>query len=265
MALAVVRIFDFCCLREASQSDKIRKARSPSKVFLEALALHGEYDKSIAPRIFLVAFHFLAVMLVGWLLVGGGLQSWAAWRGSVWPEALPVRRWLLLGCAAIYFLRVNLTTFHLLKRKMGWGEAVLIAVWVSGIHFAFAYLGGTNLRRVGPVVMTGLGLYALGSIMNTASEWQRKSWKEKPENKGRLYTQGLFKYAMHINYFGDEMLFTGYALVTGMAWALLVPLLMLAGFIFFNIPELDKHLRSHYGAAFEEYSRRTKKFFPFVY
>jgi steroid 5-alpha reductase family enzyme len=28
---------------------------------------------------------------------------------------------------------------------------------------------------------------------------------------------------------------------------------------------LDKHLREHYGEAFEQYSARTAKFVPFVY
>ena len=40
---------------------------------------------------------------------------------------------------------------------------------------------------------------------------------------------------------------------------------MLAGFVFVNIPILDAHLHDHYGAAFEEYARRTRKLIPFVY
>jgi protein-S-isoprenylcysteine O-methyltransferase Ste14 len=54
-------------------------------------------------------------------------------------------------------------------------------------------------------------------------------------------------------------------LITGNAWALLVPLVMIAGFVFFNIPELDRHLQQHYGAEFADYARRTRKFVPFVY
>ena len=84
-------------------------------------------------------------------------------------------------------------------------------------------------------------------------------------NPRHPYTQGLFRCAMHINYFGDELLFTGYALATGSAWALLVPLVMAAGFAFFNIPQLDKHLSEHYGSDFQVYARHTKKFVPFLY
>ncbi len=167
------------------------------------------------------------------------------------------------GCHLL--LRVCFTAFYLLKRKMGWGKIVLIAAWVAIIHVLFATLGGVNPQAIGPVTVVGVLLYAVGSLLNTGSELQRKCWKERPENAGRLFTGGLFHYAVHINYFGDELLFTGYALITSRAWAMLVPLLMFAGFLFFNIPELDRHLRAHYGAEFEAYARRTRSFLPFLY
>jgi steroid 5-alpha reductase family enzyme len=171
-----------------------------------------------------------------------------------------------VGCALVYFLRFILTGLYLLKRKMGWGEAAIVSGWVFFIHILFAYLGGNNPKAISPAVATiALVLYGAGSVLNTGSELQRKVWKDRPENRGRLYTQGLFRYAMHINYFGDELLFTGYALFTGIAWALLVPLVMAAGFLFFNIPKLDRRLHEHYGSDFEIYSGRTKKFVPFIY
>jgi len=68
---------------------------------------------------------------------------------------------------------------------------------------------------------------------------------------------------MHINYFGDQLLFTGFAVITGFAWTIPVLLLMLAGFLFFNIPELDRHLRAHYGDEFEAYARETRSLFHF--
>lgn len=40
---------------------------------------------------------------------------------------------------------------------------------------------------------------------------------------------------------------------------------MLGGFLFFSIPDLDRHLRAHYGAEFEAYMGRTRSFAPFLY
>ena len=80
-----------------------------------------------------------------------------------------------------------------------------------------------------------------------------------------LYTEGLFHYAVHINYFGDLLLFTGFSLITGSPYTLLVPAVMLAGFIFANIPALDAHLHAKYGATFDAYAAKTKKLIPLIY
>jgi steroid 5-alpha reductase family enzyme len=148
---------------------------------------------------------------------------------------------------------------------MGWGEVAIISIWVSAIHLSFAIVGGINPRpmRIGGVL--GLALYVAGSLLNPASEFQRKTWKERPENCGQLYTGGLFRYAMHINYFGEQVLFTGYAVITGSVWTVIVPVLMMAGFLFFNIPGLDAYLKKRYGEEFTAYAARTRKFVPFLY
>jgi steroid 5-alpha reductase family enzyme len=108
-------------------------------------------------------------------------------------------------------------------------------------------------------------LYVLGSYFNTGSEVQRKAWKVKPENKGRLYTKGLFSLSMHINYFGDALLFSGFALITTSIWAFILPAVMIALFVFVHIPTLDRYLAQKYGTVFDEWARNTRKFIPYVY
>ncbi|MDM8555644.1 DUF1295 domain-containing protein [Desulfococcaceae bacterium HSG7] len=108
-------------------------------------------------------------------------------------------------------------------------------------------------------------LYLFGSWLNTYSEYTRYIWKKREINKGWLYTQGLFKYSMHINYFGDIVLFTGLALLTLRFSMLFVPLAMALNFVFFIIPRLDKYLAAKYGDEFKEYAGSTKKFIPGIY
>lgn len=228
-------------------------------------SLHGEYERSVAPRVFMAVIHAAAVAAAGWLLLGGGLEILQAQWGNHWSLATLARRWLLFAAALIYFLRVLATGFYFLERKMGWGEASLISVWTIIIDVLFAILGGVNPHPVGIAAVLGAILYIAGSILNTGSELQRKWWKQRPENQGHLFAGGFFRYARHINYFGDEVLFTGFALITGRVWSFLIPLLMLAGFLFFNVPELDRHLRAHYGSEFEAYASHTRKFVPFLY
>jgi steroid 5-alpha reductase family enzyme len=113
--------------------------------------------------------------------------------------------------------------------------------------------------------LLALVVYLAGSYFNTGSELGRYIWKQHPGHQGQLYTGGLFAYAVHINYFGDVLLFSGFALLTHRLIAFVIPLFMLCLFVFVNIPLLDAHLKQHYGPAFDAYARRTRKLIPFIY
>ncbi len=221
--------------------------------------MHGEHAKSTAQKTVLLAGQGVAVGVVAWLLFLGGLQVFSVTPGD------PSRRILLLACSSVYLLRFLLTSLVLIKRQMDWAEVGMVLPWLWIIHLSMAFLGGTNPEPVGIVSMVGVVLYVVGSCLNSASELQRFVWKQRPENKGKLYTQGLFRYSMHVNYLGDALLFTGFALVTGSAWALIIPLITTAGFLGVHIPTLDKYLRQRYGTQFDDYAAKTKKLVPFVY
>lgn len=213
----------------------------------------------------LAVLHLSAVLGVAWLLFGGGIEVVSGQLQLAPAIGSTLRRALLLGASAVYFLRIGITTFVFLRRRMGWGEMGVIAVGIGGLHLGFAFLGG---RQVAPVdVVEGLGvlLYIGGSWINSGAELQRHLWKQQPQHKGRLYTEGLFRYAVHINYFGDVVLFTGWALLTRCWILLVVPVLMLWGFVLLHIPTLDRYLAERYGQAFQGYRARTKKLVPFLY
>ena len=118
---------------------------------------------------------------------------------------------------------------------------------------------------MGSLDIVALVLFLFGSYLNSFSEIQRKWWKANPAHKGLCYTKGLFSYSMHINYFGDTVLFAGWCLFTHNFWVLGFPLLMGCIFIFFHIPSLNAYLATRYGEAFIIYSKKTKKFIPFIY
>ncbi|MCV2463701.1 DUF1295 domain-containing protein [Streptomyces sp. ICN988] len=226
--------------------------------------MYGGYDASTGPKTVVTTFNTVAVAIAVWFLFGGA-DTVADWFGTDFDEAATVRRALLAALSVLYLLRFIATNFVMLQRKMEWSESFTIGIWVLVIHGTMAYFGGTNDAGVSVFTWIGVVLYLFGSYLNTGSEYQRKLWKKRPENKGKLYTEGLFKYSMHINYFGDAVLFSGFALVTGTVWAFAIPLIMVCMFVFLNIPMLDKYLAERYGEAFEEYASRTAKFVPFVY
>jgi protein-S-isoprenylcysteine O-methyltransferase Ste14 len=232
---------------------------------MSRISTYGEHSKSLPQKSFLTINHLVAVGLAAWLMLGGGFQTASGWFGVGLHPGSPVRRILLTGCSVIYFGRVCITCFSFLKRSMGWAEASIISIWVYVIHLGFALLGGTNVASLGIVTFVGAVLYGVGSYLNTASEYSRRLWKQRLENRGKLYTRGLFRYSMHVNYFGDEVLFAGFAMVSGSIWAFLVPSLMAVSFVRINIPMLDNYLRDRYGSEFDSYAAKTKKFVPYLY
>ncbi len=176
-----------------------------------------------------------------------------------------VRRVLITSCLIIYFVRLQVTVWVFQKRKWTWLETITITVLMSIVFYAFGSVGGNNKQVVGAFEVIGILFYLSGSYINTHSEYSRHVWKLKEENRGRLYTEGLFSWSMHINYFGDIVLFTGLAMVTHSLSMLVIPLIMALNFIFNIIPSLDKYLEKKYKEEFRDYSKKTKKFIPLIY
>lgn len=220
---------------------------------------------SMAQRLTLVVFVGAWVLLAWWLLTMGGLCDVIAHSGWTWQEGDAARRVCLAAGLSIYYVRILFTEFVFLKRGVSWNEVFTIAGWLLFIVLFLGVEGGTNGARLGVVGAIGITLFAVGSWVNSYAEYARHVWKQRPENKGRLYTGSVFRYSRHPNYFGDLVLFSGLCMLSGAWVTFIVPALMLAGFVFVNIPVLDAHLRDHYGSAFEDYARHTRKLIPFVY
>jgi len=176
-----------------------------------------------------------------------------------------VRRILIASCLIIYLVRLQVTIWIFQKRKWTWLETITITVLMSFVIYTFAKVGGNNKQVVGVVEVIGILLYLSGSYINTHSEYYRHVWKLKEENRGRLYTKRLFSLSMHINYFGDIVLFTGLAMITHRLSMLVIPLIMAANFVFNIIPSLDRYLEKKYKDEFKDYARKTKKFIPLIY
>jgi len=146
-----------------------------------------------------------------------------------------------------------------------WSEAFAIAPWLLFIYIGLSIEAARNPTPFATAASIGVALFLIGSWMNTWSEHQRSIWKTRPENHGRLYTGGLFHYTRHPNYLGDVLSFSGLCLISGRWITAIIPALMLAGFVFVNIPMLDAHLQEHYGNEFTYYAAQTRKLIPFIY
>jgi steroid 5-alpha reductase family enzyme len=162
-------------------------------------------------------------------------------------------------------VRIIFTLFSFLKREIDWKETGAIILGIVFYQIGFAITGATQQAPIDLYDLFSISLFILGSYLNTVSEYQRKKFKENKENAGKLYTEGLFKYAQHINYFGDFVWILGFALMTRNAWALIMPIFCFIGFLVFNIPMLDNYLKEKYGAEYLAWNQKTKKFIPYIY
>ena len=222
-------------------------------------------DKSNKQKIVFAGIHFLAILISYWILFSDGQDFIFNIFGQPKITSSLTSRIVIFCCALLYFLRHIFTLFVLLKREISWSEVFGVGFFIMIIQVLFAILTIYNKENFSQFDWILIAIVVFGSYLNTVSELQRMIWKKDESNKGKLYTGGLFKYSMHINYLGDTILFSGFALLTGTVWALLVPVLITFGFIFQHIPELDKYLKEKYKEQFVEYENKTKKFIPWVY
>ena len=224
------------------------------------MMFNGTYSRSVGPKMLIVVVFSCIITVIGMNMFG---RSWQLVPFTMTGNTL--RQIILFICLVIYSLRTVLALVIFLKRRMSWGEGLLVSLVMSVVLLVLAYFGGNQKAQVGVIDGVGFALYLCGSFLHSTSEFQRYTWKQRAENQGHLYTEGLFRYSMHMNYFGDVLIFTGLALVTRVPLMLIIPLCMALNFTIYLIPSLDTYLAGKYGTEFTAYASKTKKFIPFIY
>lgn len=227
--------------------------------------LYGQKSKSIPQKIVIHALEILLLWLSFYILFGHGgnwLQEHLGIRNA---NGFNDRRILLFIFNIIIFVRLGYMMFFLLKRKIPWEESI-------SVPFAFAlYFIGFPLfvlpvaKAIDSLDYASVTLFLFGCVLNSGGEILRDRWKKKPENKGKLYTGGFFKYSRHINYFGDLLWVSAYALLTRNWYSVSIPVFLFCFFAFYNAPKLDRYLKEKYGEAYVDYARKTKMLMPFIY
>lgn len=135
---------------------------------------------------------------------------------------------------------------------------LLVAVPVIFVNAAPASPLGA-LDALGTLVwLTGFAFEALGDL-------QLLRFRRDPANKGRLMTEGLWRYTRHPNYFGEVTLWWGIwliALAVPGGWATIIGPLTIT-FLILKVSGIPMLESRYYGRPdFETYRRRTSAFFP---
>lgn len=125
---------------------------------------------------------------------------------------------------------------------------------------------GTRARLSIPVAL-GTLMYTVGILLETASEVQRKTFKDKPEHKGKLCREGLWAVVRHVNYAGYTLWRGGYALATG-GWVagLAIVTFQVQSFVHNGIPSLDYYMSRRYKDQWGRYKEDVPyKLCPGIY
>lgn len=230
------------------------------------MELYGTESNSILQKALIHAAELFLLLISWWLLFGGG----GAWVSDTFginnaaSEAYP-RREILFLFNIVTFFRFAYMMFFLLRRKIPFEEMFSVPMAFAVYFVGFSLLVLPISKPPDVLDVFAVGLFVLGCVLNTVGEALRGRWKNAAGNRGKLYTGGFFRYSRHINYFGDILWVTGYAVLTRNLYSAAIPALLFCFFAFYNAPKLDEYLRVKYGKDFRAYERQTKMLIPFIY
>lgn len=111
----------------------------------------------------------------------------------------------------------------------------------------------------------GLFIWIVGFFFESIGDKQLSEFIKKPENKGKLMTQGLWKYSRHPNYFGEVTQWWGIWIivlsVSNGLYGIIGPVAISILILFISgIPLLEKKYKGR--TDFEEYKKKTSVFLP---
>lgn len=113
--------------------------------------------------------------------------------------------------------------------------------------------------------IAGFFVWLFGFCFESAADWQLKQFIANPANKGKIMTQGLWRFSRHPNYFGEVVQWWGiflYAVSAPSGYVSVVGPLTITLLILFvsGVPLLEKKYAGR--EDFARYARQTSIFIP---
>ena len=114
-------------------------------------------------------------------------------------------------------------------------------------------------------VYLGVIVWVVGFLFESIGDAQLRAFIQKPENKGKVITTGLWKYTRHPNYFGEATQWFGISIIAcavPLGWISFISPLLLTFFLLkiSGVPLLEKKNAKKPGYA--EYATKTSVFVP---
>jgi steroid 5-alpha reductase family enzyme len=193
---------------------------------------------------------------------------------------------LLVSCLVLVW-GVRLAV-HIFRRNRERGEDPRYAAWrkswgpwfvprsylqVFLLQGAFLLVVSSPVLFVNAVSGPGLGaldtagaaIWLSGFVLETVADAELARFKRNPSNKGRIMTEGLWKYSRHPNYFGEAVMWWGIFVIAVSvrgAWPTIVGPILITVLLtrVSGVPMLERKYAGN--PEFAAYARRTSAFFP---
>jgi steroid 5-alpha reductase family enzyme len=193
----------------------------------------------------------------------------------------------ILVTALIFLWGTRLAT-HIAIRNKGRGEDYRYAQWrkdwgkwffIRSLFQIYMLQGLLLLIIAYPVMLInyseepgitfldilGLIIWLYGFFFEAVGDYQLLKFKGQAKNKGKIMTQGLWKYTRHPNYFGETAMWWGIfliALSVKNGWTAIISPLTIT-FLLVKVSGISMLEKKYVGnKEFEEYAKRTGAFFP---
>ena len=156
--------------------------------------------------------------------------------------------------------------------KMPWRMAVFyfqqaLALAILLLPFVAAAADGGR-EPAGPIHWAGLTLFAAGLAIEARGDAQLRAFKADPANRGKVCDLGLWAWTRHPNYFGEFLIWLGFAALSFTPTLLGLPGLACAGGILYlvtnvtGIPLTEAQLLASKGDLYRAYQSRVPAFWP---
>ena len=166
------------------------------------------------------------------------------------PDGFMTRKLLISTLVTVWGLRL---TLHILLRNKGkpedfryqkWREENGSSWWWRSFFKVFLFQGillwiisaplllahaGIKPQYLTALDWLGVILWVIGFYFEAVGDLQLKRFLARPENKGKIMNQGVWRYTRHPNYFGDSAQWWGFYLIAASAggwWTIFSPILI---------------------------------------
>jgi steroid 5-alpha reductase family enzyme len=212
------------------------------------------------------------------------IANWTSF--ALTPDGFLGRKIIISSLVTIWGLRLSL---HILRRNWGkpedfryrkWREDNGKNWWWKSFLQVFLLQGLLLWAISTPLVAAqvshkpgyltfldwvAIPIWVIGFFFEAAGDWQLKSFKADPDNRGRILQRGVWRYTRHPNYFGDATQWWAYYLIAAAAggfWTIFSPLLMTLLLVRVSgVALLEKTLKAE-RPEYREYIETTSAFIP---